>query len=122
MDIYREEILEHYKYPHNFGDLSGKTHSAKGVNASCGDMVEVYLKIKGSVIIEAAFRGVGCAVSTAAASMLTEELKGKTVMEVKSWGDSKMFELLGEVNPGRMKCVRLPLAIFQEAADSKLVE
>lgn len=115
MKLYKEEIVDHYKNPRRFGDLQGKTHEAREVNASCGDMVEIYLKIKDGVVEDAGFRGVGCALSTAAASMLMEELIGKNVSEVKKWNSKKIDELLGKVNPGRVKCVMLPLEAIKEA-------
>jgi nitrogen fixation protein NifU and related proteins len=115
MDLYKEEILDHYKNPHNFGDLEGKTHSARDLNASCGDMVEIYLKIKDGVIVEASFRGIGCALSTASASLLTDEVKGKKVSEVLLWDKSVLDNLMGEINTGRIKCVMLPLIVLQKA-------
>jgi nitrogen fixation NifU-like protein len=114
MDLYREDILDHYKNPHNFNDLPDKTHSAREMNASCGDMVEIYLKIEKGVVIEAAFRGVGCALSTAAASMLTDKIKGMKVDEVAKMGEMTIKEMMGEVNPGRIKCVMLPLVVLKK--------
>lgn len=115
MDLYKEEILDHYKNPHNFGDLLGKTHEAREMNASCGDMIEIYLKVKRGVVVDASFRGVGCALSTASASLLTDEVKGKKLAEVANWEEGVVFNLMGEVNPGRMKCVMLPLEVLQKA-------
>jgi len=119
MDLYKEEILDHYKNPHNFGDLDEKTHQARDLNASCGDMVEVYLKIEKEIIIDAGFRGVGCALSTASASLLTDEVKGKRVDEVMVWDEKILRKLVGEVNPGRMKCITLPLEVLQKAIGQK---
>jgi len=115
MKLYKEEIVDHYKNPRKFGDLRGKTHEASETNASCGDMIEVYLKVENGVVVDAAFKGVGCALSTASASMLMEELVGKKVAEVKKWDKKKIDELMGEVNPGRVKCVVLPIEAIREA-------
>jgi nitrogen fixation protein NifU and related proteins len=112
---YREEILDHYKNPRNFGELAGVTHEARGTNSSCGDMIEFQLKIEKGKIIKVAWRGVGCALSTAAASMLSEKILGKSVLGIKKWDEKKMIEMLGEVNMGRMKCVTLPLIALQSA-------
>jgi nitrogen fixation protein NifU and related proteins len=120
MDLYKEEILDHYKNPHNFGDLSGKTHQSREMNASCGDMIEIYLKIDKGVVVDAGFRGVGCALSTAAASLLTDEVKGKMVEEVVVWDKKIIDKLMGEVNPGRVKCVTLPLEVLQKAIACKI--
>lgn len=113
--LYRDEIVDHYKNPRRFGDLADKTHEASETNASCGDMIEVYLKVKDGVVVDAAFKGVGCALSTAAASMLMEELKGKKVSGVKKWDQKKIESLIGEVNLGRVKCVMLPLEAIRKA-------
>lgn len=115
MKLYREEIIDHYKNPRHFGDLPGKTHEASETNASCGDMIEVYLKIKNGVVKGASFKGVGCALSTAAASMLMEELMDKRVDEVKKWDRKKIEKLMGEVNPGRVKCIMLPVEAIRGA-------
>lgn len=106
---FKEEILDHYKYPRNFGELSDATHRASKTNASCGDKVSFSLKVKDGVIEEVGWEGEGCAVSTAVASMLSEELVGKGLEEVNMWDEKKVFSLVGEVGPGRIKCAMLPL-------------
>ena len=115
MKLYKEEIIDHYKNPRRFGELVKKTHEASETNASCGDLIEVYLVIKNRIIKDAAFKGVGCALSTAAASMLMEELVGKEQGEVEKWDSGKIEKLIGKVNPGRQKCVMLPLETVKEA-------
>jgi len=108
MNLYKEEILDHYKNPRNFGDLPDKTHEASETNASCGDMLEMYFKVEKGVVKKVMFKGVGCAISIAASSMLTEKIKGKKTNEVLKWKKNKMEELMGKVNVGRVKCVELP--------------
>jgi nitrogen fixation protein NifU and related proteins len=117
MNLYKEEILDHYKHPHNFGDMADKTHSVRETNMACGDMVEMYLKVKDGVVEKAGFRGLGCALSTAMASMLTDEVVGKTVKEIGSWDRKKIEEMMGEVNLGRIKCVELPMKALKKALD-----
>lgn len=112
---YREEILDHYKNPRNFGELNNATHEARGANASCGDMVEFQLKIDKGKIMEVSWRGVGCALSIAAASMLSEKILNKNVLEIEKWNKKIMIDMLGNVNIGRMKCVTLPLTALQSA-------
>jgi nitrogen fixation protein NifU and related proteins len=114
MKLYREEIIDHYKNPRKFGDLPSKTHEVSETNASCGDMIEIYLEVEKKVIKDASFKGVGCALSVAASSMLMEELVGKEIKEVKKWDEKKMVKLMGEVNPGRVKCVMLPIKALRE--------
>ena len=90
-----------------------KTHS--GVNITCGDHVRIYLKLDGERIVEATWEGEGCAISTASASLLTEELKGKTLKEAQEFSKEDLFEMLGikDLGPGRVKCVTLSLETFQ---------
>ena len=107
---YSEEIIDHARNPKNFGDLEGANRVSKQSNATCGDMVEFYAKVDKGVIREIRFKGVGCALSTAAASMLSEKVKGMKIDEVRELDGKVVFELMGEVNPGRMKCVLLPLS------------
>jgi len=106
---YSEAVIDHAKSPRNFGDLPKATHEGKGSNATCGDMVEFYLIVDNGKVKEAKFRGVGCALSTAMASMLTEKVVGMKVGEVKKMDKEIVEELMGEVNPARMKCVLLPV-------------
>lgn len=122
MDLYREEILQHYKHPLNFGELMDASVRAREANASCGDLIEINLKLDGSVIAEARFKGAGCALSIAASSMLTEEIKGKDISEVIKLDEKFMRDLLKiDVSSLRMKCILLPLRAVKRAL-SKVVE
>jgi len=80
-ELYQEIILDHSKNPRQFRALDDADRSADGFNPLCGDRITVYLTIGGDVIEEAAFEGTGCAISTAAASMMTEAVKGMSVAE-----------------------------------------
>lgn len=80
-ELYREIILKHYQSPKNFGVLSQATRQAGGMNPSCGDQVEVMVRLEGDTIADIRFQGQGCAISTASASMMTELVKGKKVAE-----------------------------------------
>ena len=77
-DLYQEIILDHSRNPKNFGVLEGATHRAEGYNPLCGDKVEVALQLDGDRVAAIKFKGQGCAISTASASLMTEALKGKT--------------------------------------------
>ena len=94
-DLYQEVILDHSKRPRNFGALED-AHTAKGHNPLCGDEVTVYVVLNGDTVADVHFEGSGCAISTAAASMMTQVLKGKTRDEVEH-----MFERYHEVCTGR---------------------
>ena len=77
-DLYREQILEHHRTPHNFGQLAEPTISVDGRNPSCGDLITMQLQLDAEgLITDVAFSGRGCAISQASASLLTDELRGK---------------------------------------------
>jgi nitrogen fixation protein NifU and related proteins len=84
-DIYRELILQHSRHPRHFGDLADATHAADADNPLCGDSYQVRLKVDaGGVIREAAFAGVGCAISKASASLMLDAVIGRTREEFES--------------------------------------
>jgi nitrogen fixation protein NifU and related proteins len=83
-ELYQDIILDHGRHPRNFRKIEHPTHSAQGHNPLCGDRVTVYLSLDGERITDVAFQGRGCAISTAAASLMTEVLKGKTVDEARA--------------------------------------
>lgn len=116
MDIYREEILDHYKNPRNFGPVEKFRLKAMERNASCGDVMEMGLEVKNGVVEEIKFTGVGCAVSMAAASMLTELVKGKKLTEVKRLTEKDVYRKLGiKISLGRQKCAQLGLVTLKKA-------
>ena len=80
-ELYQEVILDHNRRPRNFHALAEASHTAEGYNPLCGDRLTLYLKIDGDRIEDVAFQGAGCAISKASASMMTDELKGRTVDE-----------------------------------------
>ncbi len=82
-DLYQEVILEHSKAPRNYRELKDADHKAEGYNPLCGDRFTVYLEMDGNSIRDISFRGSGCAISKASASMMTQSLKGKTRAEAE---------------------------------------
>jgi nitrogen fixation protein NifU and related proteins len=109
-DFYRQNILDHYQNPRNFGTLEKPDISAEDSNPLCGDKIRIDLRVKNGTIEDVRFTGIGCSISRAAASMLTEEVKGKTLEEVKAIGRDEVLELLGiELGPVRLKCALLAL-------------
>lgn len=113
---FREEILEHYKTPNNFGKLQNATHSHKETNASCGDEITLQLIINNNKIEDVRFIGNGCAISMASASLLTEEIKDKTLEEIKSLRREDVLNLLKiPISPGRIKCALLSLEALRRA-------
>jgi len=81
-DLYQSVILDHYKKPRNYGRPPGADREAEGVNPLCGDHVHVYARVEDDRITEVGFEGSGCAISTAAASLMTQIVKGRTTAEV----------------------------------------
>lgn len=82
-DLYQEVILDHNKRPRNKGPMEEPTNSAAGVNPLCGDKVTVFLKVNAGVIEDVRFDGIGCAISTASASLMTDAVKGLRVEEAE---------------------------------------
>ena len=116
-DMYREQILDHYKRPRNYGELEEPTFSHRGENPVCGDELTVDVSLSGETIERVAFRGDGCAISQAAASLLTQELPGMSLAEVKALDRDDMVDLLGvEISPMRMKCAVLVEKVVQDGA------
>ncbi len=133
-NLYQEVIVDHNRHPRNFGRLEGTNREAKGYNPLCGDEVMVCLKVDKGVIVDAAFEGSGCAISTASASLMTEALKGKTVAEAQQLSENFHDMVAGSGNhrelgklevlsgvrefPARVKCATLPWHTLNAALKS----
>lgn len=113
-DLYREIILDHAHNPRNFGQLDHPTQVEKDANASCGDMVEMQFLVEKGKIIDVKWRGVGCAISTASASLISELVIEKSVKEAKKLTQKQLMDKMGlkEILPTREKCLLLPLRIL----------
>jgi nitrogen fixation NifU-like protein len=115
-DLYRENILDHYKNPRNSGHLDAPTVSAEGVNPLCGDELRVELQIDDGVVTDLRFNGRGCAISQAAASMISDVAKGKSVADVQALGREDVLEELGiPLTPIRLKCALLSVQLLKVA-------
>jgi nitrogen fixation NifU-like protein len=124
-DLYQEVIVDHGRRPRNFGPLPAANRRADGFNPLCGDRLTLYLEVRGDVIADVRFEGVGCAISTASASLMTEALKGKTAAQAEALfagfhalvtgialpaaASLGKLEVLGGVRefPSRIKCATL---------------
>ncbi|WP_227134187.1 Fe-S cluster assembly sulfur transfer protein SufU [Halorubellus salinus] len=119
-DMYRQQILDHYKNPRNYGEIEEATFTHVGENPMCGDeiTIDVVLEDDDETIEAVAFRGDGCAISQASASMLTSELRGKTLDELHAMDRDDVVDMLGvDISPMRVKCAVLAEKVAQDGAD-----
>ena len=123
-DVYRQQILDHYKSPRNYGELEDPTFTHVGENPMCGDTIEMDVTLddpeagEEAVIERVAFRGDGCAISQASASMLSERLPGTTVAELEAMDRDDVIDMLGvDISPMRVKCAVLAEKVAQDGAD-----
>jgi nitrogen fixation NifU-like protein len=112
-NLYRENILDHYGNPRNRGTLENPDISCEWDNPVCGDVVRLDIQLSDGRVSKVRFSGQGCVISMASASMLTEEILGKTVEELKALQDEDVFRMLGvTLGPARANCGLLPLQVL----------
>lgn len=130
--LYREVILDHHRHPRNFGTLEGADATVEGYNPLCGDRVEIGVKLEGGKLKDCRFKGEGCSICMASASMMTEELLGRPVGDVEETVEGfrslmkgeecplavegDLESLVGVRNfPVRIKCALLPWTTLNDA-------
>ena len=138
-ELYQQVILDHNKKPRNFRKLENANHTAEGYNPLCGDQLTIYVNLADNAVKEIAFEGSGCAISKAAASMMTQAVKGKSKEQAEelfkefhsmvtgeldeesdenSLGNLKIFAGVRDF-PVRVKCATLPWHTMQAALNNK---
>ncbi len=119
---YQAQILEHYKRPHNRGRLDPATHQARESNPLCGDEIVLTLRVDGQDRIEdVRFDGEGCAISMASASLLTDQVKGKTLAEAAALDRASILRSMGvPLSSVREQCAILPLRALQAALAARV--
>lgn len=114
--MYRENILDHYKRPRNRGKLEEADSEGFDTNPLCGDEIGMQIKVNGGKIQDIRFSGSACAICTASASMITEEVKDKALEEARKINKGQVLALLGiDPGPTRLKCALLPLKVMKLA-------
>jgi nitrogen fixation NifU-like protein len=113
---YGATIMEHFRRPRNQGPLPGADVAREGANPLCGDRIRVELTVRGGVVADARFTANACAISVAAASLLTERVRGMLAADVRGIRDDEMITALGsEIPPARHACAVLPLTTLRSA-------
>ena len=114
--LYRDFILDHYRNPRNAGTIDDADASFEDINPLCGDKVRMDLRIRDGVVEDVKFKGRGCAISQASTSLLTEEIKGKTVADIDRIGKDEVLANLGiNISAARLKCALLGLKVLKQA-------
>ena len=108
--LYSETLLDHFRHPRNYGDLPTADISYESFNPLCGDRIRIAVKLNDRVVHDARFKGDGCAISTAAASLLTEMIRGATLESLSALPDDRLISALeSDIQPARLQCALLPL-------------
>lgn len=115
-ELYRDFILDHYRNPRNAGIMDAPDATFEDNNPLCGDKIRMDIKLRDGVVSDIKFRGRGCAISQASASLLTETVKGKTLADIAKIGKEDVLENLGiRISAVRLKCALLGLKVLKQA-------
>ena len=113
--LYSDILLDHFRHPRNYGSLDAPDISNEQFNPLCGDRIRIELKVEESRVGVARFKGDGCAISTAAASLLTELVLGEDVVQLAHFPEERLIAALeSDIQPARLQCALLPLQALRE--------
>ncbi|MEX1052541.1 MAG: SUF system NifU family Fe-S cluster assembly protein [Patescibacteria group bacterium] len=120
-DLYKENILQHYKNPKNFGSLKKPTFTGSLNNPLCGDTLILDIMVEQGKVSDIKFRGEGCAISVASSSILFDYLKGKSLKQIDKLSKPFMEKLINvKISVGRVKCLMLPVNAILKILEKKL--
>ena len=116
MNIYAENILDHFKHPRNSGELPDATVDHEEFNHECGDSLHLWIKLENGKVMKVGWEGTGCAISQASMSILSEELEGKSEEDIQKLSKEDIYEMLGvPIGPRRFKCALMSLHTVKNA-------
>ena len=116
--LYSDILLDHFRHPRNYGSLVAPDISNEQFNPLCGDRIRIELKLERSIVQEVRFIGDACAISTAAASLLTEFVLGEDVEQLADIPDARLISALeSDIQPARLQCALLPLQALREGLE-----
>ena len=116
--MYSEKVMDHFANPRNVGELENPDGVGEVGNAKCGDIMRIYLDIKGNVIKDVKFKTFGCGAAVATSSMVTEMVKGKTIEEALVISNAAVAEALGGLPPAKMHCSNLAADALHAAIEN----
>ncbi len=117
---YSEKVMEHFRDPHNVGEIKDASGTGKVGNPVCGDVMALYIKVEKNVIVDAKFKTFGCGAAIATSSMVTDLVKGKTVDEALKVSNRAVAEALGGLPPIKMHCSVLAEEALKSAIEDYL--
>src|SRR3954453_7455443 len=113
--LYSEILLDHFRHPRNYGNLPAPDIAYEELNPLCGDRIRIELRLNNAVVEDARFTGDGCAISMAAASLLTELIVGTDITDSAAISDDRLISALeSDIKPARLQCALLPLNVLRE--------
>jgi nitrogen fixation NifU-like protein len=113
--LYSDVLLDHFRHPRNYGNLPNPDISCEAFNPLCGDRIRIEIKLEQTIIGTARFKGDGCAISLAAASLLTDLIVGVDIKDIQAISDEQLISALeSDIKPARMQCALLALAALRE--------